>query len=114
MERFVKRRTRWSHTVNGSSHTVEGCTSLLAVDMPNDGLAQGHTVVGESNASQHSIQLVMCGGQISLRGGRGWEEREEGYMSNGIMRQVSINEDATPTRHLSAHSHLYSPHTSTS
>ena len=63
--------TRWSHTVNGSSHTVEG-TSLLAVDMPDDGLAQGHTVVGESNASQHSIQLVMCGGQICLRGGRGW------------------------------------------
>ena len=82
--------------------------------MPNDGLAQGHTVVEEGNASQHSIQLVICGGQISLRGGRGWEEREEGYMSNGIMRQVSINEDVTPTRHLSAHSHLYSPHTSTS
>ena len=96
------------------TRTVEGCTSLLAVDMPNDGLAQGHTVVGESNASQLSIQLVMCGRQISLRGGRGWEEREEGYMSNGIMRRVSINEDATPTRHLSAHSHLYSTHTSTS
>ena len=30
VERFV---TRWSHTVNGSSHTVEGCTSLLTVDM---------------------------------------------------------------------------------
>ena len=39
VERFVKRRTRWSHTVNGSSHTVEG-TSLLAVDMSDDGLRE--------------------------------------------------------------------------
>ena len=92
------------------TRTVEGCTGLLAVDMPDDGLAQGHTVVGEANASQHSIQLVMCGGQISLRGGRGWEEREEGYMSNGIMRQVSIHEDATPTVRTFTHlqyTHIY-------
>ena len=64
-------------------------------------LPDGHTVVGEANASQHSIQLLMCGGQICLRRGRGWGEEGGGIggqLSNRLfMRQVNINEDATLT-----------------
>ena len=40
-----------------SSHTYGGGLHQFTVDMPNDGLAWGHTVVGEANASQHRIQL---------------------------------------------------------
>ena len=43
-------------------------------------LAWGHTVVGEANVSQHSIQLIMS--QIILRGGRGWGGEEEGTVGN--------------------------------
>ena len=79
-------------------------------------------MVGEANASQHSIQLVTCGGQICLRSGRGWGGKDKGYIGGQLankvfMGQVNINGFGTITRHLSseaAHSHLYSPHTSTS
>ena len=46
-----------------------------------EGLAGGHTVVGsgEANASQHSIQLVTCGGQSYASGvGGAGEGRDEG------------------------------------
>ena len=55
-----------------SSHTYGGGLRQFTVAMPNDGLARGHTVVGEANASQHNIQLKTCGGQICLRSGRCW------------------------------------------
>ena len=44
-------------TAKGSSHTYGEGLHQFTVDMPNDGLAWGHTVVGGANASQHSIQL---------------------------------------------------------
>ena len=44
-------------TAKVSSHTYGGGLHQFTVAMPNDGLAWGHTVVGEANASQHSIQL---------------------------------------------------------
>ena len=38
---------------------LEHCAVALYKELP-----RGHTVVGEANASQHSFQLVTCGGQI--------------------------------------------------
>ena len=67
-----------------------------------EGLAGGHTVVGsgEANASQHSIQLVTCGGQICLRSGRGWGGEGGGgggkLVNRLLMRQVNENEVRPP------------------
>ena len=48
-----------------------------------------------------SHQLVMCGGKICIRKGRGWGEEGGGIggqLPNRLfMRQVNINEDATLT-----------------
>ena len=52
---------------------LEHCAVALYKELP-----RGHTVVGEANTSQHSFQLVTCGGQICLGGGRGWGGEEEG------------------------------------
>ena len=38
---------------------LENCAVALYEELP-----QGHTVVEEANASQHSFQLVTCSGQI--------------------------------------------------
>ena len=84
-------------------------------------LAGGHTGVGsgEANASQHSIQLVTCGGQICLRSGRGWGGEGRGVGGQLVnrlllMRQINENEVATSLVMQNMQSHLYSPHTSTS
>ena len=42
-----------------TENSLEHCAVALYEELP-----QGHTVVGEANASQHSFQLVTCGGQI--------------------------------------------------
>ena len=44
-------------TAKVSSHTYGGGLHQFTVDMSNDSLARGHTVVGVANASQHRIQL---------------------------------------------------------
>ena len=49
---------------NLTEDNLEHCAVALYEE-----LAQGHMVVGEANPSQHSLQLVMCGGQIFLRRG---------------------------------------------
>ena len=45
-------------------------------------LAQGHTVVGEANSSQHSFQLSASSREIFLGGGRGWRGEGEGELGN--------------------------------
>ena len=42
-----------------TENNLEHCAVALYEELP-----QGHTVVGEANASQHSFQLVTCGRQI--------------------------------------------------
>ena len=84
-----------------------------------EGLAGGHTVVGseEANASQHSIQLVTCGGQICLRSGRGWGREGGGaggqLVNRLLMRQVSENEVVTSLVLQNIHTctvHTHPPH----
>ena len=88
-----------------------------------EGLAGGHTVVGsgEVNASQHSIQLVTCGGQICLRSGRGWGGEGRGVggqlvnrvVNRMLMRQVNENEVVTSLVMQNIHTctvHTHPPH----
>ena len=110
-------------TAKGSSHTYGGGLHQFTVAMSNDGLAWGHTVVGEANASQHRIQLhrdmwwTDMPQERKVLGRRGKRGIGGQLINRVFLRQVITNGFVALTRHLSsdaAHSHLYIPHTSTS
>ena len=95
-------------TAKVSSHTYGGGLRQFTVDTLDDGLAWGHTVVGEANASQHSIQLhgdmwwTDMPQEREVLGRRGRRGIGGQLVNRVIMRQVITNGFVTLTRHLSS------------